>query len=140
MAILDIGHGNRGEWKFQYSAEEILKGAVSQRDFRLGRVEVWLKAKDEIIKEIREAGISIDEGALDFIEKFSYSNTTRSPGPSVRVDQRLAQSLQEAHSKVQHHRVKAEEYSAWVKILTSQPPSHRLELTQSDWLFFFGKV
>lgn len=129
--------GNRDEWTFPYTAIKLAEGATAQRDFRLSRVEWWSTAKESVMAEIREKGVTVSESIAANLA--NYSNSTQAIGPQVTINADLQRKLAECHSKIEAHRRAAAEYDGWVQVLTANPES-RLDLTQGDWLYFFGKV
>ena len=127
----------RNAWAFQYSASEVADGARKQRDFRLSRVEWWTAQKNKLMQEVKESGIEVTESVAASGSIANYSTRTIGPQVSVRAD--LQQKLTECHSKIQYHQQQAAEYDGWVQFLVAQG-GQTLELTQGDWLYFFGKV
>ena len=134
---MHIGMGKRDEWEFEYSAVQLATGARSQKEFRLSRVEVWAKAKEDLLVEVKEKGITITDSVAAGMG--SYANTTSVAGPSIGIDPSFQKKLGECHSKIQNHTQAAAEYDGWVQVLDAAGDS-RYKLTQADWLYFFGKV
>lgn len=128
---------NRPFWEFDYTARDIAKGAEQQRDHRRSRIDAWTQAKANVMTEIRESGIEVSESMA--VDMKSYSNTSGNVGPQVLVRADLQRKLTECHQKIQSHTRAAAEYDGWVQVLLANAES-RLKLTQSDWLYFFGKV
>lgn len=131
-----VGEGNREKWEFSYPAHELAAGAEAQRDHRRSRIAAWTDAKETLMAEIRATGIEITESMAADMK--AYSNT-RSDGPRVSIKPELQAKLSECHGKIQAHTLAAAEYDGWVQVLRAAA-GQRLNLTQSDWLYFFGKV
>ncbi len=129
--------GIRDEWKFTYTANKLAEGAKAQQAFRLSRVDWWTDAKAKLMTEVRESGVEVSESVA--AGNNYASNSTTSFGPQVTIKADLQKKLTECHQKIQGHQQAAAEYDGWVQVLSANPES-RLELTQSDWLYFFGKV
>lgn len=136
--MMHVGSGIRDEWKFEYTAMKLATGAMAQKDFRISRVEWWTEQKSKLMAEIKESGLEVNE-SLGALANLSYANTTSANGPTISIRPDLQKKLSECHSKIQAHTQMVAEYDGWVQVLTANP-ENRLELTQSDWLFFFGKV
>lgn len=134
--MMKIGSGNRDEWEFEYMASKLVQGAEKQRDFRLGRVAWWKEAKDKVMAEVRECGLEVSESVAANISNYS---STQMAGPKVMVRADLQQKLSECHTKIQSHQQAVDEYEGWIQVLSDNPEA-RLKLTQTDWLYFFGKV
>lgn len=139
--------GKRDEWEFQYTIAQLAEGARKQRDFRVARAKWWKEQKTRLVGELAEKGIVLSQSVIDEMEDvaadnmaMSYANT-RSQAPMAGIDPNYNKQLSEAHHKVIEHRQRAEVYDGWVQLLEAQPgPGTTLQLMQTDWLFFFGKV
>ena len=137
---LDAITSLRATWTFQYRAAEVAEGAAKQREYRKGRQHWWAEKKAEVMEKVRAEGITISESVADQLATANY-HSTRTIGPQVHIKPELLQQLQECHTKIDVHRRAVEEYDGWVQVLTAPANVNRtLELTQEDWLFFFGKV
>lgn len=134
--MMHIGSGKRDEWEFDYLASELAEGAARQKVFRTGRVAWWKEAKDKVMAEVKESGLEVSESVAAAVS--NYANTSMS-GPKVMVRADLQQKLSECHTKIQSHQQAADEYDGWVQVLSAKPEA-RLQLTQADWLYFFGKT
>lgn len=134
--MMHIGSGNRDEWEFEYTASKLAEGAAAQKAFRLGRVEWWKDAKAKVMAEVKESGLEISESVAAQISNYATSAMT---GPQISVRADLQKKLAECHSKIQSHQQAADEYDGWLQVLGANA-EQRLKLTQSDWLYFFGKV
>lgn len=138
--MMHIGSGIRDEWKFTYTASKLAEGAAAQKAFRLSRVSVWSEAKTKLMVEVKESGLEVTESvAAAMGSTYSVSNAGGRGGPTINVRADLQIKLQECHSKIQEHQQAAAEYDGWVQVLQANPEC-RLELTQADWLYFFGKL
>lgn len=126
----------RNTWKFEYTGRALAEAAAKQRDHRLERLKVWSERKDEIMKTIREKGLTVDEGNAVAMHA-NYSNTMVA-GPTVLVDVQLQRNLQEAHGKVSLHENAARDYDGWVQVMSANP-DQVVKLNHDDWLYFFGK-
>jgi len=135
--MLNIGNGNRNEWEFEYTASKLAEGAAAQKEFRLSRVAVWTAAKEKLMAEIKDGGVEITESVAAGMS--SYANSTQSFGPQVGINPAYQKKLAECHGKIQSHQQAAAEYDGWVQVLNANSET-RHKLTQSDWLYFFGKV
>jgi len=131
---MHIGHGNRDEWKFIYSAPALAEGAKAQKEFRTKRVVWWKEQKEKIMVEIRATGLEVNESVAAQLS--TYSNMKNAPQISIRAD--LQQKLGECHGKILEHQQAADEYEGWIQVLTANPNTSH-ELLHSDWLYFFGK-
>lgn len=133
---MNLSGSNRDNWEFEYTASKLAEGAEKQKAHRLSRVLAWTEAKDKVMAEVKESGIEVSESAAADMKSY---HSTQSAGPRVTVRHDLQAKLTECHQKIESHRAAAAEYDGWVQVLTANPES-RLKLTQSDWLYFFGKV
>lgn len=125
----------RDEWEFEYTSAALAKGALKQREFRLGRVAWWKAKKDAVMNEIRESGIEVSESLAADLSNYA-SKALRGPQVMVRAD--LQEKLTECHSKIQGHQRLADEFEAWAAMLEEHPEA-RVKLHRQDWQFFFGK-
>lgn len=135
--MMNIGNGKRDEWEFEYTASKLAEGAAAQKEFRLSRVAVWTAAKEKLMAEIKDGGVEITESVAAGMS--NYTNSTQSFGPQVGINPAYQKKLAECHSKIQSHQQAASEYDGWVQVLNANSET-RHKLTQSDWLYFFGKV
>lgn len=138
-----MSESNRHEWEFEYTANKLAAAAQAQRDFRASRVEAWEKKKEEVMKKIKDSGLTVHEdlasgmtGTVNAMSK--YHTTSADYGPQVLVDPMMQRDLNEAHGKIKAHRELQKQYDGWLQVLEANPES-RLKLTHDDWLFFFGK-
>src|SRR5579862_2542895 len=127
------GSTKRHEWEFEYTANKLAEGAVSQKEFRLGRVAWWKEAKGNVMQEVKDSGIEISESVAASIS--NYASNTKQDGPQIMVRADLQRKLAECHSKIQSHQQASDEYEGWIQVLNANP-EQRLKLTQSDWLYF----
>lgn len=135
--MMDIGvGGNRKSWEFEYTAKALADGARTQMAFRLARVERWTEAKAKVMADVKEGGIEVSESAG---ADFGNAYKTQLAGPQVLVRADLQAKLTECHQKIGEHQQKAGEYDGWIQLLDANPEA-RVKLTQSDWLYFFGRV
>jgi histidinol-phosphate/aromatic aminotransferase/cobyric acid decarboxylase-like protein len=125
----------RSAWTFEYTAARIAEGAAKQKAFRESRVEAWSKKKEALMQEVRDSGLEVSESAG--AEFSNYTSAVRGPQLMVRSD--LQAKLTECHGKIQQHQQAVAEYDGWYQVLLANPEA-RLQLTQQDWLYFFGKV
>ena len=128
---MTLDSGNREEWVFEYSSNQVLQGANQQKEFRLSKVQWWKAAKEKVMAEIRESGIEINES----LAALTYS-TTSAMSPKIKVNETLQKQLLECHNKIQQHQQAADEYEGWIQVLKDNPDLD-LKLTQADWLYFF---
>jgi len=135
--MIHTGSGKRDEWEFEYTASKLAEGAQAQREFRLSRVTAWTEAKEKVIQDIKDTGLEISESVAAQMQ--TYSNSTSAAAPQISINANFQRKLAECHQKIQAHTQAAAEYDGWVQVLSANPES-RLKLTQSDWLYFFGKV
>ena|ERR1035437_3004010 len=134
--MLHMGSGKRDEWEFEYSAKALAEGARSQKDFRSSRVDAWTKAKEDLMVQVKETGITITESVASGMSNYTNSNSN---GPSIGIDPAFQNKLSECHSKIKEHTQAVAEYEGWVQVLDAAGDS-RYKLNQADWLYFFGKV
>jgi hypothetical protein len=134
---MNMTDGNRGEWEFDYTASKLAEGAKAQMAFRSGRAKWWSEKKADVMAEVKDSGVEVTESVAASIS--NYASTTAGFGPQVTIRQDLVKKLAECHAKIEGHQRAAAEYDGWVQVLEANPEA-RLKLTQSDWLYFFGKV
>lgn len=130
---MTLDSGNREEWVFEYSSNQVLQGANQQKEFRLSKVQWWKAAKEKVMTEIRESGIEITES----VAGLTYS-TTSVMSPKISVNDTLKKQLLECHTKIQEHQQAADRYEGWIQLLNDNPDLE-LKLTYSDWLYFLGE-
>lgn len=123
----------KSEWTFTYKSSAVLLGAASKADYHNSRVKFWTDKKDEVMAKIKSEGLEFDESLVDMTSN-KFSGGYRDTSVSVRDD--LLRDLQECGRKLREHRIKLEDYKAWVQVLDSQGDKD-LQLDQQDWLFFF---
>ena len=134
-----ISIDKRSGWTFQYYAHQVAEGAKKQLEFRRDRERWWADKKAEVMARIRESGIEINESLAD--QNYTMSTQSRGYGPQIAIDTNLQRQLAEAHGKIATHHDAAEEYDGWVQVLSAAGNREKvLELTQEDWLYFFGKL
>jgi hypothetical protein len=132
-----VGHTNRDEWEFEYTARDIADAAAKQKEYREGRVAAWLEAKQNVMAEIKESGLEVSESVAAGMA--NYTKSANDYGPQVVIRHDLQKKLTECHEKIKTHQRAIDEYDGWVQVLSANPES-RLKLKQSDWLYFFGKA
>lgn len=132
-------HGtNRTEWTFTYTAKDLAEAARKQRKDRLDRRDRWEKLKGEVMAEIKEKGMSVDEGVSAQMSRMKGSTyATADDGPRIRIDPSLQYKLTQAHGRAVRHDDAAREYDGWVNALAANP-AKSFDLTIDDWLYFFG--
>lgn len=131
----------RHEWSFSYSAVALRDAAIRQRTYREERIAVWEAKKAEVMKQIRESGISVDESVADqlYDNGAKYiSNTMSGRSPRITIDSTLQQDLSECVGKIRHHTEMRNQYDSWAQMLTANSTA-TLALHLEDWMFFFGK-
>jgi histidinol-phosphate/aromatic aminotransferase/cobyric acid decarboxylase-like protein len=129
------GHFVRDEWKFTYTASKLAEGARAQKAFRESRVAWWTEQKAKVMAEIRESGLNVSESVAASISNYA---TSAMNGPQVTINADLQRKLGECHTKIGTHTNAVAEYDGWIQVLDANA-EQRLELTQADWLYFFGK-
>jgi hypothetical protein len=123
-------------WNITMPAHEVLEGAENKLAFHKERLAVWEKARDETIAKIKSNGVVIDESVLNGTSQSSqYSNSGRAP--SVMIDNELMTDLNETNTKINDHKDKVRGFDSWVQFLSRATDD--LDLTLSDYLYFFGK-
>lgn len=134
QTMLNNSDNQRTLWRITLPALEVLDGATRKLEFHQGRLDVWNNALEETKNKIKEKGVILDESVL--AQEYSpFSNTGRPPG--VALDNLLVKDLNEASNKIQEHKDKIRAFESWVEFLTAAKGD--LELTLSDYLYFFGK-
>ena len=133
----------RFKWEFPYLAAELAVAAQTQKKFREDRIAFWKQKYEEVLKEIRESGVEVTESiATELRRQADYRlSNSRSPGysgPRVSIRSDLAEKLQEAHERIEHHQEKAFEYDGWIQVLSARG-NQELKLLHKDWLYFFGR-
>jgi len=132
----------RPKWEFEYTAKHLALAAIAQRDFRAGRMRAWTEKREDVMKKIRETGLTIHEDvaagmASNNVNAMKYS-TAGYGGPQVLVDATMQQDLNDCTAKIHEHTELNKQYGAWVQVLEANPEA-RLKLDHDDWMFFFGK-
>jgi hypothetical protein len=125
----------RTTWKVKTAAANVYVAAQEKLAYHQGRLQVWEAARDETINKIKSNGVVIDESVLNDMGSSTYSNSGRQPGVSVNTE--LVRDLNEANQKITEHKDKVRAFDSWVQFLSSATGD--LELTLSDYLYFFGK-
>ncbi len=121
----------RESWEFPYTADKLLEAATAKSTFHTERLNWWESKKTEVLNTIKAEGLEIDESVA-----LGYSNSGRNTSVNIRND--LLKDLNECTQKTSEHKVKLQDYDAWIQVLASQGQSS-FPLHQQDWLFFFGK-
>lgn len=134
QAMLNNSDKQRTLWRITLAAEKVLEGAKAKRDWHTQRLSVWEVARDATKVKLKTNGLVLDESVLD-AEHSLYSNSGRPPG--VAIDNTLLKDLNEANTKIQEHKDKLHAFESWVEFL--EAATGDLELTLSDYLYFFGK-
>lgn len=135
QAMLNNSDNQRTLWRITLPALEVLDGASRKLDFHLDRMKVWEDAREATKVKIKERGVILDESVLAQSTEALYSNSGRPP--VAVIDNTLMKDLNEANSKIQEHKDKVRAFQSWVEFLTAAKGD--LELTLSDYLYFFGK-
>ena len=135
QAMLNNSDNQRTLWRITLPALEVLDGASRKLDFHLDRMKVWEDAREATKVKIKERGVILDESVLAQSAEALYSNSGRPP--VAVIDNTLMKDLNEANSKIQEHKDKVRAFQSWVEFLTAAKGD--LELTLSDYLYFFGK-
>lgn len=136
QAILNSSDNQRTLWRITMPAADVFQGAQDKLAWHQERLSVWEKARETTITKIKSNGVVIDESVLNGIpEKSSYSNSGRNP--SVMIDNELMSDLNETNSKIAEHKDKVRSFESWVQFLGRA--EGELDLTLSDYLYFFGK-
>lgn len=125
----------RTQWRVTLPADEVLDGAMRKLDFHNDRLKVWEKARDDTKIKLKTNGLVLDESVLEQEYVSTYSNSGRPP--AVAIDNTLVKDLTEANNKIQEHKDKVRAFQSWVEFLSAAKDD--LELTLSDYLYFFGK-
>ncbi len=119
--------------------------AAAQRDFRIGRIEVWEGKKKEVMERIKDSGLTVHESIAsgmsgsNNVNALKYQTTTSSDyGPQVLIDPMMQKDLNECSSKIRTHTELRNQYAAWEQVLSANKES-RVKLDHDDWMFFFGK-
>ena len=134
QAILNNSDNQRTLWQITLSADKVLIGAHQKLAFHMERMKTWRVAREETKVKLKTNGLVLDESVLD-TEYATYSISGRPP--SVAIDNTLLKDLNEANAKVQEHKDKVRAFQSWVEFL--EAATGDLELTLSDYLYFFGK-
>lgn len=137
MNIEDVPGPKRGfrhGWEFIYTGAQLLKGATTQKEFRLAKVKTWQDAKASIMAEIRSSGIEVNESVAS--QMTNYGGSNRKMAPSIRVRDDLEDKLVECHGKIQEHQQATDEYVGWIQVLEDNQTT-QYKLNYSDWLYFF---
>ena len=116
-------------------AASIFQGAQEKLAWHQGRLSVWETAREDTINKIKAGGIKVDESVLNGTAQSSYSNSGRNP--SVVIDNELMTDLNETNTKINTHKDMIRSFESWVQFLGRAEGD--LDLTLSDYLYFFGK-
>ena len=133
-AMLNNSDNQRTLWRITLPASKVHEGAVAKLQYHQNRLKVWENAREETKQKIKERGVILDESVLDE-EHSKYSNSGRAP--SVALDNLLVKDLNEANNKINEHKDRVSGFQSWVFFLENATGD--LELTLSDYLYFFGK-
>lgn len=132
----------RQNWKFEYTGKALAAAAAEKRDQRKERLKWWLNRKEEIFKDIRGKGITIEEGNASRLGTLSNDVNAiykgRLQGPQVVVNEALERELEEAHNRIQINQEAVAEYEGWHQVMSANP-DQVVKLNHNDWLYFFGK-
>lgn len=135
-----FGTGGRAQWVFLYTAGQLAHGAQKQKDYREDRAKAWERAQEKVMTEIRSSGIEVTEDVMAQLQiSASYSKSGGMRGPTVSINQDLADKFNKCVGKVKEHKDLAEQYEGWIQALQAQPEKE-LEVTQQDFLYFFMNV
>ena len=122
----------RDKWEFKYTVSAILTAAEKKMNHHAERLKWWEEKQEEIIKEAKESGISINTAVG---AEYGASNVMR--GAIVSVDEKYQIKLSECYHKIIEHRNKKEAYAGWYTTLNALPPADSLKLHSDDYLYFF---
>ena len=126
----------RTTWKIKIKAADVHVAALMKLDYHNERVLVWEEAREKTIENIKANGVVIDDSVLnDLGVSSTYNNSGRQPGVSVNTE--LVRDLNEANQKITEHKDKVRGFESWTQFLAAA--EGELELTLSDYLYFFGK-
>ena len=125
----------RTSWKIKMPAANVYVAAQEKLEFHKERLAIWEEARSATIETIKSNGVVIEESVLNDFGTSTYSNSGRQPGVSVNSE--LVRDLNEANTKITEHKDKVRAFDSWVQFLSSATGD--LELTLSDYLYFFGK-
>jgi hypothetical protein len=130
----------REEWTFEYTAAKLAEAAAAQAAFRRSRFEFWSAKKAEVMRKIRESGLTVHEDiSLGLMDKtYVAASSALRGGAQVLVDPTLQKDLTECVNKMQHHSERARQYDGWEQVLRGNPEA-RVQLDHDDWMYFFGK-
>jgi histidinol-phosphate/aromatic aminotransferase/cobyric acid decarboxylase-like protein len=136
--MMHIGSGIRDKWTFAYTAAEVAAGAKRQQEYRQSRVNWWAEKKAQVLNDIKARGLEVIESIADanYVQTVSAMSGARGNAPRIAIPSDLQEKLQECTQRISHHTNAVHEYAAWVQFLEAKP-EEQLQLTQSDWLFFF---
>ena len=125
----------RTTWKVKTAAANVYVAAQEKLEFHKDRLKIWEEARSATIETIKSNGVVIEESVLNDFGATSTYNGGRQPGVSVNTE--LVRDLNEANQKITEHKDKVRAFDSWVQFLSSATGD--LELTLSDYLYFFGK-
>jgi hypothetical protein len=129
----------RNEWEFEYTAANLAKAARDQSDFRAERTEFWKGKKEEVMRKVKESGLTVHEDL-----SLGYSSNNINPtkafggGAQVLVDPTLQRELNECVERIRLHEAATKEYAGWAEVLSASPEK-RVALHADDWLYFFSR-
>lgn len=132
----------RNEWSVKYNGAELLVAAQEKLKFHEGRETWWKDKKDECLTRLKTEGVNVSETIVDELVKSGYNTVANAHfgryGPSVELDEKMVADLREAAGKVDEHKAKIKEFSAWVAML-ERDPRETFYAAIDDYTFFFGK-
>lgn len=134
---------NRNDrWEVEYACRDLANAAETKLGFRTQRAKFWRVEYDKVKAQIETNGVKIHESVAKRshsmkLSQQSYTNQIMRDAPTIEIDQRLQDDLQECNSRVVMHENAAREYAGWVQFLRGNGDA-RMKLRIGDWLYFFG--
>jgi len=123
----------RDDWKFNYTSSALAQAALNKMTHHTERKKFWQETYENVVKEIKAAGIDVSESSADYS---SVSNKLLTPQVMVSAD--LQRKLSEAFQKIKIHDGLISQYDSWYQMLNANP-SMTLEADLDDYMFFYGK-
>jgi hypothetical protein len=126
----------RDEWKFDYAASDVARGAQARVAYHAERLAFWKARREEVMQRIRSDGIEIDEKQV--LAHRNPKSRDWERGAQVMVRNDLQRDLDECLEKLQWHTGHLDQYQGWYEVLNANPDV-RVSLDSDDWLYFFAR-
>jgi histidinol-phosphate/aromatic aminotransferase/cobyric acid decarboxylase-like protein len=127
----------RHQWNFTYTGEELAEAARKKLEYHNARLAWWRSTREQKFDEIKKEGLTIHESVAGGTGNTTFTFTNNYQQPTVMIDNKLQNQLNECQNKVQEHMSRVKEYEGWMDVMKAQG-KHSFELHHDDWQFFFS--